>query len=235
MAVAFIEGVQSRGVLASAKHFAANSIEDSRHRVDVRMDERTLREVYLPHFRRAVVEARVASVMSAYNRSTATGATRARTCCGTSPRASGASRASSSPTGSSAPTATSSSVRAGLDIEMPIAAQLRRLPARIAAGEISEREIDDSRPPHPARAALLRPRRPRPSSPTTPRAGSPPEHLALAREVARRGMVLLRNERTGSSRAALGAERCGLVVLGRNADVENLGDRGSSNVSRARW
>jgi len=46
MGVAFIEGVQSEGVLASGKHYAANSIEDSRHSVDVRVDERTLREIY---------------------------------------------------------------------------------------------------------------------------------------------------------------------------------------------
>src|SRR5207248_2559356 len=51
----------------TAKHYAANSIENTRLTVDVRLDERTLREVYLPHFRRAVTEGRVASVMTAYN------------------------------------------------------------------------------------------------------------------------------------------------------------------------
>ena len=53
-------------VIASAKHFAVNSIEDTRFTVDVTVDERTLREVYLPHFKRAV-DAGVGSVMSAYN------------------------------------------------------------------------------------------------------------------------------------------------------------------------
>ncbi len=67
MASAFVQGVQSEGVLASAKHFVANSIEDDRLDVDVQADERTLREVYLPAFRRVVTEAHVASVMSAYN------------------------------------------------------------------------------------------------------------------------------------------------------------------------
>jgi beta-glucosidase len=67
MSVAFIRGVQTQGVLASARHYAANSIEDTRFDVDVQIDERTLREIYLPHFGRAVTEAKVASVMSAYN------------------------------------------------------------------------------------------------------------------------------------------------------------------------
>ncbi len=66
LGAAFVEGVQSRDVVACAKHFAANSIEDTRFEVDVQVDERALREVYLPHFRR-LVEAGVGSVMSAYN------------------------------------------------------------------------------------------------------------------------------------------------------------------------
>jgi beta-glucosidase len=52
--------------MGCAKHFALNSIEETRTKVDVRVDERTLREVYLPHFRR-LAEANVASFMSAYN------------------------------------------------------------------------------------------------------------------------------------------------------------------------
>ena len=66
MGVAFIRGAQ-RHALASAKHFAVNSIEDTRLVVDVSVDERTLREIYLPHFRMAVEQGHVASVMAAYN------------------------------------------------------------------------------------------------------------------------------------------------------------------------
>jgi beta-glucosidase len=66
MAVSFVKGVQT-SVIASAKHFAANSIENTRFNVDVHVDERTLREVYLPHFQ-SVVEAGVGSIMSAYNK-----------------------------------------------------------------------------------------------------------------------------------------------------------------------
>ena len=56
-----------QNVMACAKHFAANSIENTRFVVDVQMDERTLREVYLPHFRMCV-DTGIASLMSAYNK-----------------------------------------------------------------------------------------------------------------------------------------------------------------------
>ena len=65
MSVGFIQGVQQH-VMANAKHFALNSIEDKRYLIDVSVDERTLREVYLPHFQKAA-EAGVASFMAAYN------------------------------------------------------------------------------------------------------------------------------------------------------------------------
>jgi beta-glucosidase len=64
---AYIEGVESTGVAATAKHFVANNQERDRDEVDVVVDERTLREVYLPPFRTAV-EAGVSTVMTAYNR-----------------------------------------------------------------------------------------------------------------------------------------------------------------------
>ena len=67
MGAALATGIQHHNVIATVKHFAANSIENSRFKVDVRMDERTLHEVYLPHFK-AIIDADCASVMSAYNR-----------------------------------------------------------------------------------------------------------------------------------------------------------------------
>jgi len=67
MAAAHIRGVQDQGVMANAKHFVANNQEYNRHHVSSDMDERTMREIYLPAFEAAVAEGRVASVMSAYN------------------------------------------------------------------------------------------------------------------------------------------------------------------------
>ena len=65
--MAFIRCAQ-RNVVASAKHYALNNIENTRYWVNVSVDERTLREIYLPHFRMGVQEGHVGSVMSAYNR-----------------------------------------------------------------------------------------------------------------------------------------------------------------------
>ena len=68
LTVGYIKGVQKSGVAACVKHYAANNQETKRGLVDVKMDERTLREIYLPAFKAAVEEAHVYTVMSAYNK-----------------------------------------------------------------------------------------------------------------------------------------------------------------------
>lgn len=68
MVVSYIRAVQSQEVASCAKHFAANDQEWERGTINVEMDERALREIYLPPFRAAVQEAGVLSVMSAYNK-----------------------------------------------------------------------------------------------------------------------------------------------------------------------
>lgn len=67
MAVGLIEGVQSEGVVATVKHFAANNSEYDRRHLDTHIDERTLREIYLPAFEMAVKQGHVGAVMSSYN------------------------------------------------------------------------------------------------------------------------------------------------------------------------
>ncbi|MDQ3031276.1 MAG: glycoside hydrolase family 3 C-terminal domain-containing protein [Myxococcota bacterium] len=225
LAVAFVVGAQSEGVIASAKHFAVNSIEDTRHEVDVTIDERTLREVYLPHFRRVVVEARVGSVMSAYNSVNGlycdlsshlltdilkgewqfAGFVESDWILGTHGDV--------------------ESIRAGLDLEMPLGTNFRRLRAAVADGRIEERELDRTlRRILRAQLCFGLDEWERPID--EPAARLTAEHLALAREVATRGIVLLKND-AGTLPLAGGAS---IALLGRNADVDNIGDLGSSSV-----
>lgn len=68
LAVPFIQGVQNWDVAACVKHFAANNQETERLWVDVKIDEKALREIYLPAFRAAVEEADSYTIMTAYNK-----------------------------------------------------------------------------------------------------------------------------------------------------------------------
>jgi beta-glucosidase len=62
-----VNGIQKEGVMANVKHYAANNQEKDRLKINEIIDERTLREIYLPAFEAAVKEGNVASVMAAYN------------------------------------------------------------------------------------------------------------------------------------------------------------------------
>ncbi|MFV8465470.1 glycoside hydrolase family 3 C-terminal domain-containing protein [Flavobacterium sp. LB1P62] len=68
IAVPLIVGLQDNDVMACVKHFAANNQETNRDFVDVQIDERTLREIYLPAFEASIKEAHAYSVMGAYNK-----------------------------------------------------------------------------------------------------------------------------------------------------------------------
>ncbi|MBX3268959.1 MAG: glycoside hydrolase family 3 C-terminal domain-containing protein [Sandaracinaceae bacterium] len=229
MGVAMIQGIQSEGVLASAKHYAANSIENTRHEVDVVVDERTLREIYLPHFRRAVQEAHVASIMSAYNQVNGlycdlsehllrdilkdewgfAGFVESDWIRGTHGDA--------------------ASVLAGLDIEMPSPIHFRFLRRALANGDLTERDLDAS-VRRILRAQLCYGLDTRARVLDDPSQRETAAHLALAREAATRGIVLLRNE---GGLLPLGPS-ARVVVLGRAADVGNIGDTGSSSVTPTR-
>lgn len=66
-ALSYITGMQSEGVMATIKHFAGNNQEWDRHHASSDIDERTLHEIYLPSFRKAVQKGHVGAVMASYN------------------------------------------------------------------------------------------------------------------------------------------------------------------------
>src|SRR5579863_3294776 len=67
IAIAYISGMQSQGVSATIKHFMGNNSEFDRHNTDSIIDERTMREIYLPVFEAAVKQAHVGAIMDSYN------------------------------------------------------------------------------------------------------------------------------------------------------------------------
>ncbi|MFY9646162.1 MAG: glycoside hydrolase family 3 N-terminal domain-containing protein, partial [Terriglobales bacterium] len=67
IAVGYIQGVQKEGVSATVKHYLGNNSEYLRHDTDSIIDERTLREIYMPVFEAAVKEGKVGAIMDSYN------------------------------------------------------------------------------------------------------------------------------------------------------------------------
>ncbi len=223
MGAALTRGLQ-RHVLACMKHFALNSMENARFTVDVSVDERALHEVYLPHFRRIADEG-VASTMSAYN------SVNGRW-CGDDPVL--LTEILRDEWGWDGLVITdfvfglrdpAGSVAAGCDIEMPFRQQrAMALGAAVADGTLDEADVD--RAVTRIVATLIRfADRLRPAA--SPVELAAPAHRALAHESAVAGTVLLRNEGV----LPVDPSRLSTVaVLGRLADVANLGDGGSSNV-----
>ncbi len=226
MGVAFVEGVQVYA-LANVKHYAANNIENTRFDVDVNVDERTLREIYLPHFRAAVLEAKAASVMTAYN------LVNGHYCAENEPLVREILKTQWAFDGFAVSDwflgtrSTVPSALAGLDIEMPSAMHYgESLLEAVRGGEVSEALIDDSVKRMVRKKLQFRLDEP---SPVDESVIASDEHLAVAREAAVKGSVLLKNDS-----AALPLDKSALTrlaVVGLLADTPNTGDTGSSNTT----
>ncbi len=194
LAVAYVRGLQSRGIGACIKHYVANDQEFERHTVSVEVDERTLREVYLFPFAVAVAEADPWCVMAAYNRVGGIYCSEHSWLLTTILREElgyqGVVMSDWFATHS-----TIEALQAGLDLEMPGPPQWRgdKLREAVERGEVALEVIERS-----ARRVLMLYQRagrfaPGPET-SEERAVDRPEHRVLIREVGASGMVLLRNE-----------------------------------------
>lgn len=226
---ALVRGVH-RNAMAVAKHYALNSMENARFKVDVQASEATLHEVFLPHFRR-VVEEGVDGIMTAYNSANGQwagqnemlmeGILRGRW-------------------GFAGVTVSDFiwglrdaglSLRAGLDVEEPFRQQrAAALPALLDSGAVSWAAVDRAgrRILRTQLAFYASDREDEPS----PSVVFSAEHLALARTVSQASIVLLKNDPVdGVPLLPLAAsELSSVAVVGRLAAVPNTGDHGSSDV-----
>lgn len=225
MGTALGTGIQAHNVIATVKHFALNSMENTRFVVDVRVDERTLHEVYLPHFKMAL-DAGVASVMSAYNKMNGEYCGQNRELLTDILRGewgfdgfvhSDWVKGVYQPYGASA----------GLDIENPEPLIWGdKLIAAVEAGHVEPQVIDTA-----CRRILTTLYRfaaaedPLPEYPAALVACA--DHIAVALEAAEKSAVLLTNDGTLPFDPARVRK---LAVLGRLAAREQTGDNGSSRV-----
>ncbi|MFA9564123.1 MAG: glycoside hydrolase family 3 protein, partial [Acidimicrobiales bacterium] len=226
MAVAYIEGVQSQGVSACVKHFVANDQEYERNTIEVVVDERALREIYLPAFEAAVAEAGVWSVMGAYNRLNGP-----HFCCDHRWLLTDLLKDEWGFEGAVISdwfaVHSTSTIASGLDIEMPGPARHlgRHLPAAVAAGEVAADRVADAA----RRVLFIAHRTGLLDDPDEPdEVGlDRNEHRELAREIAAASIVLLKND---EDLLPLRADTS-VAVIGPNGGVGVAQGGGSAQVN----
>jgi len=226
---ALTRGTQ-RWVMACAKHYALNSMENARFVVDVTADEATLHDVYLPHFKRVVDEG-VAAIMGAYNSVNGEWCGQNTYLLTTVLR---------DLWGWDGITVTdfiyglrdgAGSLNAGMDLEEPFRQQrAERLAGQLEAGETSWDMVE--RAGVRLIAAQLRSYAHRAATAPPTDVVANTEARALARTVAARGMVLLKNDPVdGKPVLPLDpASVQSIALVGRLATAANMGDHGSSDV-----
>ena len=220
LGVAWIDGIQSLGVGASLKHFAANSQETRRMTVSSEVDERTLREIYLPAFEAAVTRAQPWTVMCCYNRVNGTYGSENRHLLTEILRGEwGFDNLVVSDWGAvhDRPVA----LTAGLDLEMPgpRPRRVEHVVDAVRSGRLDEASLD--------RAALQVIRIALRAAETSKGAQFDRDaHHALARRIAARGMVLLRND--GILPLSAGGR---IAVIGHAAQEAHFQGGGSSHMT----
>lgn len=223
LAASIIEGTQSKGVGTSLKHFAANNQEYERFSINAEVDERTLREIYLPAFETAVKKAKPWTVMCAYNKLNGRYASEHHWLLTEVLRNEwGFEGLVVSDWGAVHDRV--ASLRAGLDLEMPGPKQ-SRVNAVIEAvrnGDLDEAAVDEA-----ARRILTIVYR----AAETPKGGTidVEAHHALARRISAESMVLLRNNGLLPLR-----DPQHIAVIGRAAREAHFQGNGSSHINPTR-
>jgi beta-glucosidase len=228
LAIAYINGIQAKGIGTSLKHFACNNQEVERMRGSSEVDERTLREIYLPAFEVTVKEARPWTVMCAYNRVNGKYASEnAYLLTDILRNEWGFEGIVVSDWG--AVHSTVASVAAGTDIEMPGPAKFTRgLEEAVATQQIDEETIDASA--GRILTMIFRSGRMGKKQPAREKLLNTPEHVALARELAEESIVLLKNEKNLLPLKAEGLKS--IAVLGPNANQLQTSGGGSAEIDR---
>ncbi|WP_432991391.1 glycoside hydrolase family 3 C-terminal domain-containing protein [Dactylosporangium sp. CA-233914] len=226
MATEWVAGLQSRGVGASLKHFAINSQETDRMRVSADVDERTLREMYLRAFQRVIQRARPWTVMCSYNRINGVYASQHHWLLTEVLRGEwGFEGVLVSDWGAVVDRV--EAVRAGLDLSMPGPddAGDRALAAAVRAGSLPAAALETAA----GRVEALARRAAAAARPgATYDAGA---HHALARQVAARAVVLLKND---GGLLPLAPDEPSIAVLGEQARTPRYQGGGSSLVNPTR-
>jgi len=231
LAAAWVNGLQSRNVGASLKHFAVNSQETDRMRVSADVDERTLREMYLSAFRRVVTRARPWTVMCAYNKVNGVYASQNHWLLTEVLRDEwGYDGVVVSDWGAVADRV--AAVAAGLDLTMPGPddAGDNELIEAVATGRLDPALL--SRPAERVRALIDK------AAARIPGDYDQEAHHELAREIAGRAIVLLKNDTLpGSDRGLLPLPTDGtgtIAVIGEFARTPRYQGGGSSQITPTR-
>lgn len=225
LAVGYIDGVQSQGVGTSLKHFAVNNQETRRFTVDAQVDERSLREIYLPAFEAAVKRSRPWTVMCAYNSINGTlGSEHSRLLTEILRGEWGFDGLVMSDWGAVRDRV--AAVRAGLDLEMPGPRPHRvaKVVEAVRSGRLDVSVVDAAAERVLGLGARVAARRAE-----EPEAPSVDAHHALARRAAAESMVLLKNDGI----LPLHHVRR-IAVVGRTARFAHYQGSGSSHITPTR-
>ena len=230
MGVSLMKGVQLNNVMACIKHYAVNNQENTRFDVNVEADERVLREVYLSHFRECV-DSGAASVMGSYN------LFRGDRVCASRYLLTNVLKEDWGFGGFVisdfvfAVKDTELSANAGLDIEMPTTRFYgSKLLKAVQEGRVPEKQIDESAF-RVARTVLKYEMAPDPLPDYPESLIGSSDHVALALEAAERSIVLMQNQNKVLPFTKNETKR--ILVAGKLAAAQNIGDHGSSRVRPA--